>query len=352
MVFDDNIYSRDIENSDFRSEVTGGIKLQSELPRHVLDFYLDGKIVDYLEHTDQNYANVRAKLDGALHYDNANTIAASLLSSLEHEERDDPSYPLTANGPIELFHNRATAGITHDVARLYGTISATAESWNYADVKAVNGSMLDQDARDTETYSSQLKFGYRISPGFEFVGKVRGLRDSNRGNADMDRDAWGYEALAGLAFETNPLLRWRVLGGYGVRDYDQASLESLHTTLLVADVQWLPTQRLTIYGTLSRQILEVTDVTSSGVVQTGVRVRAEYEAYHNLIISFGLSARDDSFQGIDRTDTLYGGQFGLDYYFTKNWLFTFGYEHQIRDLSEDALDSHRNLFRVGAKLRF
>jgi|CXWK01.1.fsa_nt_gi hypothetical protein len=353
IVYDDNIYSRDIERlSDFRSEIKGGIKFQSELPRHVLDFSLDGKIVDYFEHTDQSYANVRAKIDGALHFDHATTIAASLLSSLEHEERDDPSYPLTAIGPIEVFHNRASAGITRDVGRLYGTISATAESWNYADTQAVNGSTLDQDARDTETYSSQVKFGYRFSPGYEFVGKVRGLRDSNRGNERMDRDATGYEALAGLAFETNPLLRWRILGGYGVRDYDQASLENLHTTLLEADVQWLPTQRLTIYGTLSRQILEVTDPESSGVVQTGLRLRADYEAYHNLILTVGLQVREDEFQGVDRSDMIYGINAGLDYYFTKNWLFTFGYEHQIRDSSQDDLDSHRNLFRVGAKLRF
>jgi hypothetical protein len=40
------------------------------------------------------------------------------------------------------------------------------------------------------------------------------------------------------------------------------------------------------------------------------------------------------------------------YYFTKNWLFTFGYEHQVRDSTDDTLDMHRNRFMIGAKLRF
>ncbi|HPG89592.1 MAG TPA: outer membrane beta-barrel protein, partial [Hyphomicrobium sp.] len=131
VVFDDNIYTRDFDKrSDWRSELTGGIKFQSDLPRHVLDFSLDGKIVNYAEYTDQDYANIRAKLDGALHFDSAHTISASILSAIEHEERDDPTYPLdtnglldtslssTAKGPIEVFHNRASVGITRDDGRL------------------------------------------------------------------------------------------------------------------------------------------------------------------------------------------------------------------------------------------
>ncbi len=353
VVFDDNILGRDIEKvSDWRSEVTGGVKFQSQLPRHVLDFSLDGKVVSYLNRTDQDYANARAKFEGALHFDHAHTLSVSLLSALEHEERDDPSYPLSTAAPVPVFHNRASVGITRDVGRLYGTISSTFESWNFSDVDAINGSNLDQDARDTGIASTQLRFGYRFSPGLEFVGKLRGLREENRGTVIQDRDAWGFEALAGLAFETNPLLRWRILGGYGVRDFEQADLATLATSLLEAEVQWLPTQRLTIYGTLSRQLLEASDIANSGLVQSSAKVRAEYEIYHNLILNAGLEVREDAFHGFERSDTVYAGRAGLDYYFTKNWLFTFEYEHQVRDSSDDSLDMHRNRFMLGAKLRF
>ena len=353
VVFDDNILAHDIEKvADIRTELTPSVKLQSEFARHSLDFSLDGKIVNYMDNSEQDYASVRARAEGALHFDHANTISASALSALEHEERDDPSYPLTAIGPVPVFHNKAAVGITHDVGRLYGTLSAAAESWNYSNVEAVNGSTLNEQARDTVDISSQLKFGYRFSPGYELVGKVRGLRAENRGDLKTDRDAWGFEALAGLAFETNPLLRWRILGGYGVRDYDQANLANLNTMLLEADVQWLPTQRLTIYATVAREILETTELTSTGAIQTSGRVRAEYDVYHDLVLTAGAEVRDDEFVGLNRNDRTYIGRAGLDYYYTKNWLFTFGYEHQIRDSNIDSLDMNRNRFTIGAKLRF
>ncbi len=137
-----------------------------------------------------------------------------------------------------------------------------------------------------------------------------------------------------------------------MRDYKSAMLDDIKTSLLQADVQWLPTQRLTIYGALSRQIEDALDLSSEGVVQSGAKLRADYEIYHNLVLSGALEYRTDDFLGTTRQDEVYLARVGLDYYFTKNWLFTLGYEHQVRDSSDDSLDMYRNRFMVGAKLRF
>ena len=72
VVFDDNVLAHDIEKkSDIRTELTPSVKFQSQFPRHALDFSLDGKIVNYLENTDQDYASARARVEGALHFDHA-----------------------------------------------------------------------------------------------------------------------------------------------------------------------------------------------------------------------------------------------------------------------------------------
>lgn len=352
LVFDDNIFGIDTDRrSDWRTEITPSLQLKSQLPRHVLDLSLDGKIVTYFENEDQNYENYRAKVDTALHYDHAHTLSLSLSTLLKHEERDDPIASYTAAGPISVFEHRAATGITRDVGRLYGTLATSVERRDYVDTTSIYGEPLDQDPRDTDTYSAGTKIGYRFSPGFEFVTKVRLLKSDNRGDDEGDRDSWGYEAVAGLVFETNPLLKWRILGGYGIRDYRDDALEDINTNLLQADVQWLPTQRLTIYGTLSRHIEEALDLSSSGLVETSAKVRADYELYHNLVLSGALEYRHDEFIDV-RTDDIVSARVGLDYYFSKNWLFTFGYEHQIRDSTDDSLDMHRNRFMVGAKLRF
>lgn len=353
VVYDDNIFRSDANKvSDWRSELTPAIKFQSQLPRHVLDLSLDGKIVNYLDNTSQDYANVRAKLDGALHFDHAHTLSASFLSALEHEERGEISSPLTAAEPIEVFHNRASVGVTRDVGRLYGTLMATFERWDYADVRALNGDRLDQDFRDTSQFSAALRFGYRFSPGYEFIGKVRALRELNRGNDLFDRDATGYEAMVGLAFETSPLLRWRLLGGYGFRDFNQHDIEDVATGILEAQVEWLPTQYLTVTAAATRQIIAADAVEDAGRIETRLVGRIDYEVWHNVVMNFGLEYVDAEFVGDARRDQTFAARVGVDYHMNKNWLLSLGYQYAVRRSTEDAFDMTRNRFMVGAKLRF
>ena len=170
IIFDDNIFGRDAEKiSDTRFELTPEVKFTSQLPRHVLNFSMGGKLVSYAENTEQNYENLRATADGALHFDHAHTLAAHILTELTHEERGSITAPSTAIGPVPVFHNRFTAGITRDVGRLYGTLSATAESFDFQDVRAVDGATLDQDCRDTESFSGPLRAGDGCAPGYECV---------------------------------------------------------------------------------------------------------------------------------------------------------------------------------------
>ncbi len=353
VVFDDNIFRSDLnKHSDIRTELTPSVKLQSSLPRHQLDLSLDGKIVNYLDHTDQDYANVRAKLDGALHFDHAHTLSASLITSMEHEELGELNTALTAAAPIAVFHNRASVGITRDVGRLYGTLMATAEHWDYDDVRSKGGAMLDQDARDTTEIAAALRLGYRFSPGYELVAKLRALRDENRGDGTSDRDGDGFEAMAGLAFETNPLLRWRLLAGYGVRRFDELGTADVGTSLVEGQLQWLPTQYMTFTGSATRQIIAADAIDDAGRVETRLTGRLDYEIWHNIVLNVGLEYKAAEFVGVFRNDETISGRVGLDYYANKNWLFTIGYEHAIRESTEDAFDMTRNRISLGAKLRF
>lgn len=353
VVFDDNLLATNLEKvSDFRTELTPQLRFQSQLPRHVLDLSLDGKIVNHLRHSDQDYANVGARIDGALHFDHAHTLSLSVLAALEHEERSDVTSPRDAGEPVAVQHTRVITGITRDVGRLYGTFSASFEQWNYIDTISGTGAPLDQDARDLDLLSANLKVGYRISPGFELVGKIRALKQWNRGDAVTDYDGIGYEAMAGVAFETNPLVRWRLLGGYGVREYEQASIDSIASSLIEGQVQWLATQRMTIYGTASRAIVDRLGTEVGGRVETLVHGKGEYELQHNLLLTLDAELKDSDFIGVARQDRTWSAKIGLEYYHTKNWLFTFGYEHQRRDSNDDNFDLTRNRVMVGTKLRF
>jgi hypothetical protein len=352
-IYDTNIFgSAKNPEADWRSELKAAVSSQSQFSRHQLLFNVDGTLVNYLENTDQDHVDGGAHIRGSFDIDHANAVAASVHTELKHEDRSASTASRDAAEPVPVWTNTISAGITHDVGKLYGTISATAQTSDYFSVKAFDGSKLNQDYRDQTLYSGTLRAGYRFSPGFEAIGKLRTLRATNEGDAITDRDSYGYEATTGLSFETNPVLKWALVGGYGIRDYDRNDLDTFATYLVEGQVEWQPTQRLTLYGTARRTIDDALGAEDGGRVSTAIELRAEYELYHDLVGAITASAIEGEYIGLDRTDYNYSAGTELNYFYTKNMLLTLGYEYGSRNSSQDDFDLTRHQVRLGGKLRF
>lgn len=353
VTFDDNIFgTNSYKRADVISALESTLRLQSQFARHSLGFATGAKIINHARNTELDHINAFGQLSGSLHIDHAHTLSVLAFSGLDHEMPSDPGVPQSAGRPVEYWRNRVSVGFTRDVGRVYGTVAGSVEALDYKDTRTRSGAPLDQDGRDTTTYSADLRLGYRFSPGYEMVAKMRGLRQENRGTADLDRDAVGYEAMAGLAAELNPLLRWRLLGGYGIRDYDDANLKTVSSSLLEAQVTWLPTQLVTVYVTAGRAISDTVDTEGAGRIDNTLKGRVEYEIARNLVLSGEVQMRASEFAGEDRQDRTYIARMGVEYWLNKNWMFTFGYEHLERQSSAEDSDLSRNKVSVGAKLRF
>ncbi|MCH9765434.1 MAG: outer membrane beta-barrel protein [Alphaproteobacteria bacterium] len=351
--YDDNIFrSSNNKEGDLRTVFTPSVNVRSDMPRHLLDLSLSGRIVTFLENSDQNYNDYAASLRGALHFDHAHTISASLITTLQHEERGNLTAPLDAAEPVPVFHHRASAGITRDVGRLYGTLSGRVEQWDYQDVKAQNGSKIDQDHRDLNAFGGRLKVGYRISPGFELLASTSANRLENHGTGPLDVDGNSYDALIGVGLQTSPLLKFQLMGGVGVRDFDASNRDSQSTSVFSGNVTWLPTRRMTFRGQVARQISDTVDANSDTYIETSVGAEMDYEIYHNIIGRAGLSFSNSEFKNQIREDDTISASLGVEYLYSKNVHFTAGYQHVRRDSTDANFDSTNNRFTVGAKIQF
>lgn len=354
-VYDSNIYGLAKEPvADWRFITTPTLSIQSDLPRHAFDMTIFGRFMNFADNTDQNYANFGALARTAIHIDHAHTFSATARASRENEERTASTAPRDAAEPVPIDRFNGSIGLTRDVGRLYGTVAATAEHLDFGSIRALDGSTLDQNYRDQTIYSAQLRAGYRFSPGYEIVGKVRVLRQYNDGEtpAADDRNSNGYEAAMGLAFETSPLFRWRLLAGWGGRYYDRSDIPDVQTGLFEAQMQWLASDRLTVTANASHEIVDEFGAADNGRIETSAGAIAEYEIRHDLVANAGLEYADLDFIGSSRQDRVYAATVGLDYYYTKNWLFSAGYTFETRSSNEAEFDLDRSLVRVGAKLKF
>jgi len=162
----------------------------------------------------------------------------------------------------------------------------------------------------------------------------------------------GYEAVAGLAFQTSPLLRFSILAGYGFRDYNSSEIKDVGKALVEGGIEWLPTRRMTLSLTARREIGEVLSTDGSLLVETEVRGRLQYEIWRNLLLNAEAGVTETASTSEDRNDLTYRGSIGLEYLHTKYWAFNLSYDYLERRSNLDEFDFTRNRVRIGAKLRF
>ncbi|MEO0672449.1 MAG: outer membrane beta-barrel protein [Pseudomonadota bacterium] len=346
--FSDNVYATAKDRvADFAVALEPSVRLISQFKRHQLNFTFGGRFVDYLNENELDEANAYAAMDGALHIDHGHTISMSLLSDYSHEAKLAVGDDTIAVRKTPVWHNKVALGITRDAGRLYGTLGASYNGYNFDDVPGQSGASIELDQNDTHIFASDLQVSYRFSPGYNVTGVLRGMRTLKPTVEDgYGSDNWGMDALVGLNVESSRILHWSFLAGYGVRDFDDPEIETAGKSLFQLGMRWIATQRATIFATARRGF----DFTKSeeGVLTTGVAVNLELEALTNLIFTVSGAYQRTELLKSDREDFRWSGGLNMTYLHSKHVHFTASYLYDLQgtSISDDVVETNRIWFGV------
>lgn len=337
----------------FRHTLSSGLKITSDLPRHMIELMLSGRGVAVQDHSDMNFLDGRAAVRWRLDLDRGHNIFGSAMHERVHEEAVTFELPSNASKPIEVVRTRLESGFTRDVGKLAFSAGARFEQWNFKDVEAYSGSILDQDHRDISILSPFVRLAYRPSPGYRLLaeGELNFQRAPGNG-AGTDHDGRGYRLLAGVEMELSPLVRLTLKGGHAAMQFDNPGLQSASTPIGEARVQWLATPRLTFNAGIARTLESTTIAGTSAREATKAFLGADAELLHNLVVRAELEHRWNSYVGSEFQDRLSIGRIGAEYALTQNWNFMLGYEHRIRSFSQRDADTVDNRVTFGAKYRY
>jgi hypothetical protein len=350
-VYSDNIYGTATDRiGDFSVELIPRIRARSQFGRHALNFDFGGRLVEFANEKDNNHVDGFATMDGELHINHAHTLTFGLTTDYVHESRLARIAPREAAEKTPIWHTGAHLGLTRDAGRLAASIGATYDRWDFADVTARDGGKIDQDFRDTTIYASDLQLKYRFSPGYAFETKLRGLRTLKPHSGPPGSDSWGYDVTAGIRGEFSPLFHWSIAGGYGFRDFDEASLTDTDGWLFEANAKYLPRQWLQ-FTAFARQSFVPTEAATDVLIRE-FGGETKIEARHDLILTFGgshqQSERDDDYGGSERWNALAR----LEYRQSKHLHWTLQYDYSLRSSTEDDWTAEENKIWLGAKFLY
>jgi hypothetical protein len=312
--YNDNIYATTIGTvSDEVFRVKPSLVLQSNWSRHYLELYANATFNQYATHTTENTTDWIFGSNGRLDIVRGSDITFGASGARLTEPRTSAGTPTAAVSPVQYYLGAAYVGAEHEVDRLKFTAKGTWNNYNYLNVPAVGGGVIDENFRDMTGWGAMGRADYAISPDTAAFVEIDGSWHDYRlpgAPGQPSRTSSGYEALAGVNFDITHTVRGEIGLGYLNQSFKSSFYQDVAGFGARAKVEWFPTQLTTVTASASRSEQDSAIAGAGGYLSTNLGLQVDHEFLRNLILSANGTYGEDDYSGLSRTDHRYG--FGVN----------------------------------------
>ncbi len=348
--YDDNIFATTTDTiDDYVIEITPQVRVQSDWVRHALALRAGATLGYYQDNPREDYEDYFLLADGRLDILRGTTATGTLGYERLHEDRGSPN-DVGGIEPAEFDRWNARLNVERAVTQLQLRGGVFYDNFDFDDVPAAGGAIIDQDDRDREIYGTYLRVGYAASPNF--IGFLRGSYNWRRYDLTGSRDSDGYQIDAGVTVDLGGITTGEAFIGYRQQEYDNPAFQPVDGFTYGASVLWNPTPLTSVRFAIVDEIEETILAGSSSYEAITYSVDANHELLRNLLIGAGVAYREEDFQEIDRQDDFTRFQVSVTYLLNRNFDVNAGYSFDTRSSNRPGRDYDINRFFVGVTASF
>lgn len=353
-ISDDNIFSESTnEVEDSLAVVSPGVEVRSVFSRHALNLNTRADIGRYADEDSEDYDDFTLGIDGRLDIRRTTNVFGGVDFRELHEDRGSPD-DVNGISPTEFDVGSANVGYFQRFGRLSVQLQGIFDQYDFDDTPATFG-VINNDDRDRDESRALFRFGYEIVPNYEAVFSARYNRidyDSPVGDDGFNRDSDGQEFAAGVAIEFTNVTSAELLVGNVTQDFDDVLLENINDSEFRLGVTWNVTRLTTIQAFAVRNLEQTTVVGASAILQSRTGISVDHELRRNLLINLGLTATEQDFVGIDRTDRLDDAIVGVKWLINPKFFAGIRYSFRDRDpdVPTEEFKKNRLMIQLGGQI--
>lgn len=334
--YNDNIYAVSSgEQDDLVAHVTPEVNITSNWSRHMLQAYARSTLNRFQDFDTENTTDYTVGAVGRIDLLRSAQVNAGADWSKLTEPRTSSSSPTNSAEPIQYELSSAYVSAVKEFNRLRVSGRVDVRKFNYLNGVTTAGGPVLQDDRDRTQTIGTARADYAVSPDTALFVEVAANKRSYRLNnppaalypAFVNRDSDGTQALVGANFELSAVMRGELAVGFMKQVYDEPVFNDISGLGARAQVEYFPTQLVTLTLTGSRTVEDSGIVASAGYLSSNVGLQADYELLRNVILSASLGYGDDDYRGIDRQDTRLTAGLSATYLLNRNVGVTLGVSH-------------------------
>lgn len=361
VIYDDNLFADATDTDDFFFRVSPQVRVESNFPRHALNFQADLNNDTYFDQSSEDRTEYGVRSTGRLDITEGTSFRGDVQFEERREDRGSPDAVGAAADPVEFNRFQGTGELSYRPGRGSISIGGTYENFDFDDVSLIGGGVQNNDDRDRDVYSGFGRIGYEVSPGYEvFALGLYGQTDYDSALDDngVNRDSDFYTVEGGTRFELTNVIAGEVSVGYTNEDFDDPALQTVDGISANADVEWYVTRLTTILLGASRRVQETTiagvdsggaPAVASAFINTVIDIGVDHELMRNVILSAGFRYDLREYEGITREDDTYEADVRAIYLLNRNLSIAAEYRYEQRDSTAPTEDFESNI--VGLTLR-
>ena len=348
--FTDNLYRRETNTvADQIVKIAPSVLVQSEWANHMLYFNTGALSAHHIDTTSENYLNWYVGTGGRLDIEEDEYINANFRFGREHEQRgsaDDVGLP----EPTPYANYTADVAYTRRGTAIYNRLAYTFNRFDYDDVGTTNN-----DDRDRNEHELAWRLGWEDVPGMVYYVEPAvnaRIYDQQRDDNGLARSSQGWRLLAGINWDVSGVSYAEAGVGYMSQYYDDATLDTIAGWSMSGKYVWNTTELVTMTAEAQRAINETTQVGASGILATRASFTVDYEAFYNLILDIKFLWRNDEYEGVNRSDDIWGLSLGAKYLISENYYGLLRLSHDERDSSQSGSSyiDNRVILTLGAQI--
>jgi hypothetical protein len=319
---DSNVYAQ-ADTSDVDSMSVGEALLRAtnhSSTRDILGLaYVRARRYEKASDQDATEFGAIASYDGWLGPQDRITTGFSAERSIE--SRTEIETPTSL--PVSLYDDlRASLAYAH----VFNRLSLESE----LDGRRLQYDEGGQEFRDRTQYRGELRGAYNFRSNLAWVLTGYYSRDEFDDSNITTPSAHTVGALLGARFNVRDLIEFEFAAGYFQREYDEI-FEPLNGLALRGTLTWHPTRLTTISAQALRTDAPTIIEGAVGKVRNEAVFSISHEYSRTLLLHAGGRFIADNYHGIDRQDTAWMAEMGLDWSLGRHSVLRFVYDYGMRD---------------------
>lgn len=350
--FDSNIYSADSDTQeDFIWNARPAVSVVSNWNNHALAFTTFGDVNFYSDHSDENFNNFVAEVDGRYDVMAQTWIGGS--GGYQHltETRSSPD-DVGGDEPTEFDVYKAGLSAYRGMGKLKVGLNYDLKGFSYDDISSPTGN-IDLSYRDRNQHRFGGKLGYQMGANFQpYVAAYGNVRDYDSDTSR--RDSNGYDAVVGAVADFGGITSIDAWVGWMEQDYDDFGISESNGTVKVGGrIEWNVTGMDTLAFEADRTMEETSLANYSSATVSGGSATWTHELMRNLLLEGNAGVTRYDYNGNDdRQDDVLLAGLGMRWFINQNVYTDVSYNWSNRMSDEDAAEYDRHIvgLRVGLQM--